>query len=195
MTAYAIPRAHTLSLDVAERRAARKKVIERAHRIERESYKAMMRKRRMLQGAATLDTIAYHMNNDELLGKIADFLNPIAKDILYIKTELLHVKTAVDALKAGQDDVRAELTKKAEKADIHRVEQKLDKSNKHLQEHEERLEALEEDQQSTHKNYSLPVPSLVYTGWLSSQAVSVSSWRSARSSIGQRFSRSTRIVP
>ncbi len=99
------------------------------------------------------------MNNDELLGKIAEFLNPIAKDIshmktdiLHVKTELLHVKTAVDALKAGQDDVRAELTKKAEKADIHRVEQKLDKSNKHLQDHEERIEALEEDQRSTHKN-------------------------------------------
>ena len=58
MTAYTFPRRHTLSPDVAERRAARRKVIERAHRIERESYKAMMRKRRMLQGATTLDTIA-----------------------------------------------------------------------------------------------------------------------------------------
>ena len=99
------------------------------------------------------------MNNDELLGKIADFLNPIAKDISQmktdislVKTELLHVKTAVDALKSGQDDLRVEVTKKADKADIHRVEQKLDKSNKHLQDHEERLEALEEDQRSTHKN-------------------------------------------
>ena len=92
------------------------------------------------------------MNNDELLGKIAEFLNPIAKDILHIKTELLQVKTAVDALKSGQDDIWVELTKKAEKADIHRVELKLDTSNKHLQDHEERLEALEKDQQSTHKN-------------------------------------------
>jgi hypothetical protein len=41
---------------------------------------------------------------------------------------------------------------KAEKADIHRVEQKLDQSNKHLQDHEERLEALEEEQLGTHKN-------------------------------------------
>ncbi|HYT43161.1 MAG TPA: hypothetical protein VEP90_12520 [Methylomirabilota bacterium] len=99
------------------------------------------------------------MNNDELVGKIAEFLNPIAKDISQmktdiskIKTELFHLKSAGDALKSGQDDIRVELTKKAEKADIHRVEQKLDKSNKHLQDHEERLEALEEDQQSTHKN-------------------------------------------
>ncbi len=92
------------------------------------------------------------MTNDELLGKIAEFLNPIAKDISHIKTELLHVKSAVDALKSGQDDIREELAKKAEKADIHRVEQKLDKSNKHLQNHEERIEALEEDQQSTHKH-------------------------------------------
>ncbi|MGZ6368142.1 MAG: hypothetical protein ACXWPS_19545 [Ktedonobacteraceae bacterium] len=62
------------------------------------------------------------MNTDELVGKIAEFLNPIAKDISHIKSELLHVKTAVDALKSGQNDIREELTKKAEKADIHRVE-------------------------------------------------------------------------
>ena len=62
------------------------------------------------------------MNTDELLGKIAEFLNPIAKVISHTKTELLQVKTAVDALKSGQDDIRAELTKKADKADIHRVE-------------------------------------------------------------------------
>jgi hypothetical protein len=48
MTAYTFPRTHTLSPDVAERRAARKKVIERAHRLERENYKAMMRKKRQL---------------------------------------------------------------------------------------------------------------------------------------------------
>jgi len=58
MTAYNFTPIHTLSPDVAERKVARKKVIERAHRIERESYKALMRKRRMLQGATTLDTIA-----------------------------------------------------------------------------------------------------------------------------------------
>jgi archaellum component FlaC len=106
------------------------------------------------------------MNNDELLGKIAEFLNPIANDISQmktdislVKTELLHVKSAVDALKGGQDDlrdgqqhIREALAQKAEKADIHRVEQKLDKSNKHLQDHEARLEALEEANRSTHKN-------------------------------------------
>lgn len=58
MTAYTFSHTQTLSPDVAERRAARKKVIERAHRLEQESYKAMMRKRRMLQGATALDTIA-----------------------------------------------------------------------------------------------------------------------------------------
>jgi len=99
------------------------------------------------------------MNNDELLGKIAEFLNPIAKDISHMKTDISHVKTAVDALKAGQDDlrdgqqhIREALAQKADKADIQRVEQKLDQSNKHLQDHEERLEALEEDHRSTHKN-------------------------------------------
>ncbi len=58
MTAYTFPRTHTFSLDVAERRAARKKVIERAHRIERESYKALMRRKRQLQRTYALDTIA-----------------------------------------------------------------------------------------------------------------------------------------
>ena len=48
MTAYTFPRTHPLSPDIAERRAARKKVIERAHRLERENYKAMMRKKRQL---------------------------------------------------------------------------------------------------------------------------------------------------
>ena len=99
------------------------------------------------------------MTTDELVGKIAEFLNPIAKDISHIKTELLQVRTAVDALKAGQDDlrdgqqhIREALAQKADKADIHRVEQKLDQSNKHLQDHEARLEALEEEQHRTHKN-------------------------------------------
>ena len=57
MTAYTVPHAHILSPDVAERRAARKKVIERAHRLEKESYKALMRKKRMLQAGSNLATI------------------------------------------------------------------------------------------------------------------------------------------
>ena len=58
MTAYTFPNTQTLSPDVAARRAARRKVIERAHRIERESYKALMRRKRQLQAATGLDTIA-----------------------------------------------------------------------------------------------------------------------------------------
>jgi hypothetical protein len=57
MTAYTVPRTYTLSSDVAARRAARKKVIERAQRVERESYKAMMRKKRQLQARSDLATI------------------------------------------------------------------------------------------------------------------------------------------
>jgi hypothetical protein len=75
MTAYNFTPTHTLSPDVAARKAARKKVIERAQQLEQESYKAMMRKRRMLQGATTLDTIAWRMNNDELLEKIGKQLD------------------------------------------------------------------------------------------------------------------------
>ncbi len=57
MTAYSFPHTHTLSPDVAERRAARKKVIERARELERESYKALMRRKRQLQAGSNLATI------------------------------------------------------------------------------------------------------------------------------------------
>ena len=58
MIAYTIPRAHTLSPDVAARRAARKKVIEKARQLERESYKALMRRKHQLQASTDLATIA-----------------------------------------------------------------------------------------------------------------------------------------
>ena len=49
MTAYTLTRAQTISQDVAARKAARREIIERAQRLERESYKALMQKRRKLQ--------------------------------------------------------------------------------------------------------------------------------------------------
>ena len=58
MTAYNFTPTHTLSPDVAERKAARKKVIERARRLEQESYKAFMRRKRQLQARNDLATIA-----------------------------------------------------------------------------------------------------------------------------------------
>ena len=58
MTAYSFPHAHTLSPDIAARKAARRKVIERAQQLERESYKAFMRKKRALQAGNDLATIA-----------------------------------------------------------------------------------------------------------------------------------------
>lgn len=60
MTAYTLPPTTptTISQDVAARKAARKKVIERAQRLERESYKAMMQKKRQLQANIRLATIA-----------------------------------------------------------------------------------------------------------------------------------------
>ncbi len=54
MTAYNFPHSTTISQDVAERRAARRKVIERAHQLERESYKAFMRKKRLLQASSEM---------------------------------------------------------------------------------------------------------------------------------------------
>lgn len=50
MTAYTIPHIQTISQEVA----ARKKIIERAHNFERESYKAMMQKRGQWQTQSDL---------------------------------------------------------------------------------------------------------------------------------------------
>ncbi len=58
MTAYSFPHTHTLSPDVAVKKAARRKVIERAQQLERESYKALMRRKRQLQAGSNLATIA-----------------------------------------------------------------------------------------------------------------------------------------
>jgi hypothetical protein len=58
MTAYTLPRTQTISSDVVARKAARRKVIAHAHKLERDSYKAMMQKRRQLQASSDLATIA-----------------------------------------------------------------------------------------------------------------------------------------
>ena len=42
----------TLSPDIAERKAARKQVIERARELERKSYMALMQRKRQLQAEA-----------------------------------------------------------------------------------------------------------------------------------------------
>ena len=57
MTAYTIPRAQTISRDVVARKAARRKIIEKAHKLEADSYKAMMQKRRPLQAGNRLATM------------------------------------------------------------------------------------------------------------------------------------------
>jgi hypothetical protein len=59
--------------------------------------------------------------------------------------------TGLDALKAGQDDIREKM---ATKEDIHRLEQKIDKVDKHVKSHESRIENLEEEAglPNPHKN-------------------------------------------
>lgn len=57
MSEYLYLRTTSLSFDVQQRKAARRKVIERAQQIELESYKAHMRKKRQLHAAAALDTM------------------------------------------------------------------------------------------------------------------------------------------
>jgi hypothetical protein len=57
MTAHTLPHAQTISSDIAARKAVRRKVIARAQKLERDSYKAMMQKRRQLQASSRPATI------------------------------------------------------------------------------------------------------------------------------------------
>ena len=86
-------------------------------------------------------------DNDQLLHKIGTLidqkLEPIKKDMA-TKRDLQEVKqsqaqtnTALEALAAGQKD-------QATKEDIHRLEQKIDKVDKHVKSHTSRIENLEE---------------------------------------------------
>jgi hypothetical protein len=58
MSDYMYHLTSSLSYDVQQRKAARRKVIENAHKLERDSYKAMMQKRRPLQVSNGLGIIA-----------------------------------------------------------------------------------------------------------------------------------------
>ena len=61
------------------------------------------------------------------------------------------INTALKTLEARQEDIREKM---ATKADIHRLEQKIDKVDKHVKSHESRIENLEEDAgiPNPHKN-------------------------------------------
>lgn len=81
-------------------------------------------------------------------------LDAVKKDLQDVKQSQAHTNnslsqltTAVEALAAGQKD-------QATKGDIHRLEQKIDKVDKHVKGHESRLENLEEHTGASnpHKN-------------------------------------------
>lgn len=65
----------------------------------------------------------------------------------HTNNSLTHLTTAVEALAAGQKD-------QSTKADIHRLEQKIDKVDKRVKSNESRIENLEEhtDIPNPHKN-------------------------------------------
>src|SRR6266487_1354306 len=105
-------------------------------------------------------------DNDQLLHKIGNLidqkLEPIKKDMA-TKSDLQEVKqsqaqtntkvdtlasgqaqiiTTLKVLEAGQEDIREKM---ATKADIHRLEQKIDKVDKHVKSHESRIDNLEDE--------------------------------------------------
>lgn len=94
------------------------------------------------------------LTNDDLQ-QIGKLIEPIKKDLQDVKQSQAqtngrlgkledgqtHLKTAIEALKAGQDDIRENM---ATKGDIHRLEQKIDKVAKDVKGHTNRIENLEE---------------------------------------------------
>lgn len=66
-------------------------------------------------------------------------------------TTLGQIKTAVETVKAGQDDIREQLDKKADKADIQDLKSEVMKK---IKKHDDRLDALEEHTGASnpHKN-------------------------------------------
>ena len=57
MSDYMYRQTTSLSNDVQQRKEARKKVIEAARKLERDSYKAMMQRKHRLHAASKLATI------------------------------------------------------------------------------------------------------------------------------------------
>lgn len=110
-----------------------------------------MREKRMLHGTTALDTIAWRMTNEELVEKMGTLLEPIRKDLHTIKQVVTHISTGVEALAAGQQDIREDVKtiKKsmATNADVQEIKADLVK-------HQRRIENLEENTSTPnpHKN-------------------------------------------
>jgi hypothetical protein len=92
------------------------------------------------------------MNNDELLeqfGKLIDTklteqLEPIKTDVQTVKKVIKHISTGIEALAAGQQDIKVKMATKADVQDI-----KAD-----LVKHQRRIENLEDNTKTPnhHKN-------------------------------------------
>jgi predicted nuclease with TOPRIM domain len=78
-------------------------------------------------------------------------LEVIKNDLQDVKQSQAQTNTALEALAAGQKDIHDNM---ATKADIHRLEQKIDKVDKHVKSHESRIDNLEDETglPNPHKN-------------------------------------------
>src|SRR5438270_1278679 len=96
-------------------------------------------------------------DNDQILDHLNKRFDAIEKnmatksDLQEVKQTQAQTNTALEALAAGQKDIRENM---ATKADIHRLEQKIDKIAKRGKSYESRLENLEEHTGTSdpHKN-------------------------------------------
>ena len=84
------------------------------------------------------------MTQDDLLQKIDERLERMEGDIKSLKGDVgtlkdgqAHANTALDALKAGQDDIRRDM---ATKDDIHWLASKIDKQKRRIENLEESTE-------------------------------------------------------
>ena len=88
-----------------------------------------------------IESIKKDMATKSDLATVKNDLQDVRQSQAQTNNSLTHLTTALEALAAGQKDIHDNM---ATKADIHRLEQKIDKVDRHVKSHESRIENLEE---------------------------------------------------
>ncbi len=72
------------------------KVIEKAHKLERDSYKAMMQRKRQLQASSRLATMTWHMTTEEkivqALENLQDRRERLEKTVGVVQEDIKEIK-------------------------------------------------------------------------------------------------------
>ncbi len=143
MTAHTIPHPQTISSEVAARKAARRKIIERAHRLERDSYKAMIQRKRQLQANSRLATMTWRMTTEEKLVQALENLQAgqerLEKTVGVVQADIKEIKhtqqeqgAAIKQQGSVINHIATAIKALATKQDIERVEKEVDKLKERL---------------------------------------------------------------